>query len=540
MKTDGTLLFRGLTGLVSALRSLISPALALLLLLSMAASAPAENYRNPVLRGMNPDPSVVRVGERYYLTTSTFEYFPGCALYSSLDLTHWEMIGYALHRPEQFAALKSEHPALYACTLRYHDGTFYVLTTDVNAGHVNFIVSATNPAGPWSDPLTIDHGMFDPSIFFDDDGKVYYQRRGPGRGQNIVQAEIDVRTGKLLTPLRTISTGFVTADAEGPHLYKIDGWYYLSEAEGGTEALHQQAIGRSHSPWGPFAPNPANPWATQHTDWGFPVHGVGHCDLVETPGSEWWTVCLGTRNAFSLGRETFLFRVRWQDGWPAIDPKDLKTLEVEGGPAAKSPLHNEPERDDFNGPQLGLNWNTIGPLGPANMSLAARPGYLRLYGKPDELSFQKPTAFVGRRQAGHELAATAKLDFEPQADGERAGLTAFMSPSYHYDMVKVRRGGQNFIQLAKQVSDLRTVAAEAPVGSGPVLLRIESDGRRYSFSFAAAEGKWVPLGSADAHLISSEVADVWTGAYIGMFSVSPDPAHGAPADFDWFEFRAEK
>jgi alpha-N-arabinofuranosidase len=508
------------------------------LLLILAASAAAEIYRNPVLSGMNPDPSVVRVGERYYLTTSTFEYFPGCALYSSDDLTHWKRVGYALERPEQFAVLKSEHPALYACTLRYHDGTFYVLTTDVNADHVNFLVTATNPAGPWSDPVPIDHGMFDPSLFFDDDGKVYYQRRGPGDGENIVQAEIDVRTGKLLTPLRTISTGFVTADAEGPHVYKIGGWYYLSEAEGGTEALHQQAIGRAHSPWGPFEPDPANPWATQHTDWGYPVHGVGHCDLVETSGSTWWTVCLGTRNAFSLGRETFLFPVHWQDGWPAINLKDLKTLTVEGGPASKTPPPEEPARDDFNGPKFGLSWNTIGPLGPANISLAARPGYLRLYGKPDELSFQKPTTFVGRRQTEHKMTATARLEFDPKADGERAGLTVFMSPSYHYDLVKVRRDGRDFIQLVKQVSDIRTVAAEAPVGKSSLLLRVEADERRYSFSFAAADGDWAPLGTADAHLIASEVAEVWTGTYVGLFSVIPDPVHSTPADFDWFEYRA--
>jgi alpha-N-arabinofuranosidase len=182
----------------------------------------------------------------------------------------------------------------------------------------------------------------------------------------------------------------------------------------------------------------------------------------------------------------------------------------------------------------------IGPQGPANTYLSARPGFLRLYGTPDELSFRQPTTFVGRRQTEAKSVSTARLEFDPRVEGEHAGLTVFMSPSYHCDIVKVRRGGQYFIQLVKQVSDIRTVAAESPIGSGPLLLRIESDALRYNFFFAAPDGAWGSLGTADARLISSEVADVWSGTYIGMFSVSPDRTQAAPADFDWFEYRAEK
>ena len=189
----------------------------ILLILLVASLFARAQYENPVLRGMNPDPSILRVGHDYYLATSSFEYFPSCPIYHSVDLVHWQRIGYALSRPSQFAQL-SPHPSTYATTLRYHDGTFYLITTDVRGGG-NFYVTAKDPAGPWSDPIKVDQGMFDPSLFFDDDGTVYYTRRGPSSTENIVQSTIDLRSGKLTSPLRTISHGMVTDDAEGPHLY---------------------------------------------------------------------------------------------------------------------------------------------------------------------------------------------------------------------------------------------------------------------------------------------------------------------------------
>lgn len=498
-------------------------------------------YRNPVLRGMNPDPSVVRVGSVYFLTTSTFEYFPGCAIYRSLDLVHWERIGYGLQRPEQFTALHSDHPSLYACTLRYHDGKFYLVTTDVRGGG-NFLVTATDPSGPWSQPLPIDHGMFDPSLFFDDDGKVYYTRRGPDKRQNIVQAEIDVTTGRLITPLRTISTGLVTSGAEGPHLYRIGGWYYLVLAEGGTRFFHMETVGRSRSPWGPFVGSPWNPWISQHISWDDPAKSLGHCDLVETPEHDWWTVCLGTRHfnyaSFDLGRETFLFHVKWMDGWPTIDSQDTASLIVD---RATLPPHSWPEqaaRDEFSEQSLRLEWNTIGPQGLRNISLTERPGFLRLHGQPGGFSFTQPTAFVGRRQTEWWTTSTVRMEFDPRDDAEQAGLTVFMSPLFHYDLCETRGAGQRFVQVVKQVGDIHVVAAQIPVPPGPLLLRIESDPLLYHFSYAESDGVWHEVGTAEAKLLAPEIASVWSGAYIGMFSASNGPQNGSPADFDWFEYQA--
>jgi len=507
----------------------------------LLAPATAQEYRNPVLRGMNPDPSIVRVGKEYFLTTSSFEYFPSCPVYRSFDLVHWQRVGYALSRPEQFAALHSEHPSTYACTLRYNNGKFYALTTDVRGGG-NFLVSTTDPAGPWSNPVTIDHGMFDPSLFFDDDGKVYYTRRGPGIGQNIVQAEIDPSTGRLLTELRTVSTGMVSEDAEGPHLYKIGAWYYLSLAEGGSRFLHMETIGRSKSPWGPFESDPANPWISQHISWDYQVRTLGHCDLVDTPHGDWWTVCLGTRHFnyahFSLGRETFLFPVTWKDGWPSVAWSDVRSLTVHHATPEAHPFAAMKDRDEFMETKLGSDWNTIGPAGMTVVSLTERPGYLRLHGQPDGLSFQKTTAFVGRRQTEWNTVSTVTMEFKPRAEGDRAGLTIFMSPTYHYDICKVWRGGKTYVQLVKQVDDLHVVAAEAEVGTGPLQLRIESDALQYRFFYATHEGDWTLLGSGEERLIASEVANVWSGAYLAMFSESTDAEHGAPADFDWFDYKA--
>ena len=513
--------------------------------LSASLSGPtqaAEGYRNPVVRGMNPDPSIVRVDNDYYLVTSSFEYFPSCPVYHSLDLVHWELIGYALDRPEQFQALHDAHPSTYACTIRYHHGTFYALTTDVRGGG-NFLVKAKDPAGPWSLPLTIDKGVFDPSLLFDRDGRVYYTRRGPDSEHDIVQAEIDPDTGKLRGDLRTISNGFLMDGAEGPHLYSINGWYYLSLAEGGSRFLHMQTIGRARSPWGPFEPDPQNPWASQHISWDYPVLTVGHCDLVDTPQRDWWAVCLGTRHYnsrhFSLGRETFLFPVKWKNGWPSVDTKDMRSLAVGQNPPGQHPFAPTPERDEFDESGLGLQWNVLGPAGLNTVSLTERPGFLRLHPQP-ALSFTQTTAFVGRRQTEWNTVSTVRMEFDPKADREMAGLTVFMSPQYHYDLVKTRRDGNFYVQLIKQVSDMHEVAAETPVKDGPLELRVESTAEKYRFSFAVPGGAWVYIGQGDERQIASEVANVWSGMYIAMFATSAAGSRATPADFDWFDYKASE
>lgn len=540
----GTILFTFRPALPLSISNWMRASLCCLFLVAVLplSAQKLTGYQNPVIRGMDPDPSIVRVGTNYYLATSSFQYFPGCPIYHSLDLVHWQLIGYAMSRVSQYPLDKDNaRPSLYAATLRYNKGTFYLITTDVRGGG-NFYVTATNPAGPWSDPIFIDKGMFDPSLLFDDDGKVYYTRRGPRYGEDIVQAEIDIHTGHLLTPLRTISTGFLTPGAEGPHLYKINGWYYLTLAEGGSEFLHMETVGRSRSPWGPFKPAPSNPFIAQHTSWDFPERTTGHSDLVQAANGKWWAVYLATRHAkpdyFSLGRETFLAPVEWENGWPHIKPADLQHLTVKADIPEQHPWPTEASRDDFDEPHLGLNWNLLGPPLVQSYSLTERPGFLRLQGQVAHLIPSPATAFVARRQTERSITCEAAMEFTPGSSQEEAGLVVYMAPNYHYEIFKSMRDGHPTVQLRKSVGDIKEETVPIVVGTGTLRFKIESDAEHYHFYYSMKEGNWNLIGSGMERLISTEVANVWTGAYIGMYSDGDGTSNSAPADFDWFDYKA--
>jgi len=303
-------------------------------------------FNNPVIPGFHPDPSLCRVGEDYYLITSSFEYFPGVPIFHSRDLVHWRQIGRCLTRASQLPlthAHRSE--GIWAPTLRYHDGVFYmVAANNWEPGH--FLVTATEPAGPWSEPLWIktDPGGepsdtpwigsegWDPSLFFDDDGSVYFTWYVHPAG--IKQSLIDLATGELLTPPRIIWAGSGDKSPEGPHLYKINSLYYLLAAEGGTEYGHMVTIARSPSPWGPFESCPCNP-ILSHRSLDSPIQGAGHGDLVQDHRGKWWLAFLAFRPhgyppVHHLDRETFLAPVRWDDqGWPLVGANGQADIEME-------------------------------------------------------------------------------------------------------------------------------------------------------------------------------------------------------------------
>jgi len=324
--------------------------------------SPAQGYRNPVLRGVNADPSVCRRGSEYFLATSSMELHPGLPVYRSRDLVHWRLAGHGLTSPPLGP---SGERMIYAPTLRHHAGRFYLVSTDV-AGAGNFLLSAAEPEGPWEGPFPVDGESFDPSLCFAADGTVYYTRRGRMQDKDIVQAEIDPATGRLLTPLRSVAAGFVSDDAEGPHLYEIGGYYYLLLAEGGSRALHMVTAGRADSPWGPFEPCPWNPILAQHHAWWHETLGAGHGDLVMAGDGSWWMTFLATRHpsydALShLGRETFLAPVSWRDGWPVVDPAVTRRLQVEAPTLPLAPWPRRPEREDFDSPVLDGCWVTTLP-----------------------------------------------------------------------------------------------------------------------------------------------------------------------------------
>lgn len=275
------------------------------------------NYQNPIIKGFYPDPSICRVGDTFYLVNSTFQYLPGVPIFTSQDLVNWEQIGHCLTRPSQIQMEGVECSlGIFAPTIRFYQGKFYLITTNITKG--NFIISATNPAEDWSDPIFVNIPGIDPSFFFEDE-RVYLQYAHEAA---IWQVEIDLETGALLSEPKIMTLGSGGRDVEGPHLYRIQDHYYLLTAEGGTREGHMITLRRGTSIWGPFEECPHNPILTNRNQPSQLLQNVGHGDLVEDGQGHWWLVALGVRSVnlkHHLGRETILMPVTWDEaGWPVV------------------------------------------------------------------------------------------------------------------------------------------------------------------------------------------------------------------------------
>jgi alpha-N-arabinofuranosidase len=330
--------------------------------------------------------------------------------------------------------------------------------------------------------------------------------------------------------------------AEAPHIYKIDGRYYLMIAEGGTAHDHAVTIARSDKVTGPYEPNPRNPILThRHLGLDYPIVGTGHADLVDTPSGEWWLVCLAMRPYggyyYNLGRETFLVPVCWEEGWPVVSPG---TGRVE----FTYPVPNLPEQtwptpspcDNFDFSTLGLHWNSLRTPPDEFMSLSERPGYLRLRLRPQKMSEQTNPSFVGRRQQQIHFAVQTKLDFTPQGEDECAGLTLAQNHDFHFLFV-VTKEAETIVRLIKRADGVEDVLAEQPIQSGEMFLKVEAHEQDYHFFFANQPGKWQVLAeSIDGRILSTPVAGGFVGAYIGMYASSNGQHSSNHADFDWFEY----
>jgi xylan 1,4-beta-xylosidase len=510
----------------------------------------AETFNNPVISGFYPDPSICRVGDDYYMVHSSFEYFPGVPISHSKDLVHWEQIGYCLTRKSQLPLDKTRASGgIYAPTIRYNNGTFYMVTTNVDGGG-NFYVTAKNPVGPWSEPVWLDNQGIDPSLLFDDDGTVYYCRHvGQGDGY-IGQTTLNLETGKLEGELRKIWGGTGGVWAEGPHLYKINGKYYLMISEGGTSYDHSVTIARSDSPWGPFESNPDNPILTHRNRPDHPLQALGHADLVETPAG-WWLVCLGIRpqggRFHHIGRETFLAPVTWNEkGWPVVNGSG--TLESTM-PAPKLPkyiFNKPPAKDDFNDTKLALQWNFLRNPYRGDFSLTARPGYLRLNGSAVTLNDQDSPAFVGRRQTAFNCTASTRLEFNPKSENEDAGLVVRAFDGFYYTIGITLRDGQRQVFFRKVIrSETIDPVQYIDVEPGPVILSIKASPLSYEFSCKSSTGNREVLGTAltkdlSVENIGFEHGMCFTGAYFGMYASGNGKKCTTPADFDWFEYVVTK
>lgn len=483
---------------------------------------------NPVVPGFHPDPSIVRVGDDFYLVTSTFEYFPGVPVLHSRNLVDWELIGHCLSRPSQLPlAQVPSSQGIYAPTIRHHEGTFYMVTTNMSHGG-NFYVTATNPRAEWSEPTWIGEcgiGM-DPSLFFDRDGKVYFTGHGGGERGAILQAEIDLRSGRLLHAPREIWRGTGGIWPEGPHLYRKGEFYYLLISEGGTSYGHSVTVARSSSPWGPFEGCPRNPILTHRDRRDLPIQATGHADLVELPDGSWAMVFLGIRppdgNHHHLGRETFAARVDWIDGWPLVNGGRPIGL---GNPRDVSGM-----RDDFDEPRLPLPYLYVRNPRPELYSLSARPGWLRLLGTEATLEDVASPTFVGRRQQHLRARVSTLVSFEP-GPGHSAGLVLRANESNHYGLLVKQTGAARTVRLETRVQGETCVASEVALPTGDVELRVEAYPDRYEF-FAAVGERAFLLGQAGARALSSELAGGFTGVVVGLAATGD----GSVADFDYLAY----
>ncbi len=515
-----------------------------------------KQYINPIIKGHNPDPSICRVGNDYYLVTSSNEYFPGVPVYHSRDLVNWELLGHCLDRPSQIPLDGSRcSGGIYAPTIRYNDGVFYMTTTNVN-GLGNFYVTATNPAGPWSEPIKVAMTGIDPSITFDDDGTVYYQTNQPDANgvRGTTTAVIDIRTGAVLTEPRPTWYGTGGRFPEAPHMYKINGWYYQILAEGGTQFAHMVTIARSKSPWGPFEACPHNPVLSNVRSMLFDIHCVGHADLFEDASGNWWMVCLGIRLArkymTNIGRETFLVPVEWrEDGWPYvnygkfIEPVSYGPLPETDAVAGESSfkLWGDGFTDDFRGDKLAHCWRRLRNPDESDYRLL-NPG-LEIRGNKYDLCDVASPTFVCIRQYDFDFVASAEISFEPSGENEEAGLAVLLSNMFYSRLAITKVDGKRKLRFERRADDMTCVDYfDIPDSTGGnndgVILSINADRERYSFSYEC-NGIRGEAGTVSTRFLSCEtVGGCFTGTQIGVYSTGKGAACAKPAVVRRFSYRA--
>lgn len=508
--------------------------------------ATSAYYRNPILAGFHPDPSIVRVRDDYYLINSTFAFFPGIPVYHSRDLVNWQQIGNAIDRPGQFnfSGLGIAR-AIFAPTLRWHDGVFYIIGTCVECGE-NFLLSATSAAGPWSDPVWLSIDGVDPDLYFDSDGRTWIANSGPPpqppsyEGHRAIWLqEFDLEARKTRGPRFCLVNGGVDIARhpiwiEGPHLIHKDHWYYLIAAEGGTASAHSEVVFRSKTITGPYVPGPDNPILTQRDldpARRFAVAATGHADFVRAADGRWWSVFLATRpyeaNLSSLGRETFLLPVDWRRDWPQILPPNtpVPLAPPRPNPSAGPIVDRSHWRDAFDSPRLSPDWEMIRTPAEHWYSLSARTG-LTLRARGETISGSANPSFLGKRQRHSDAVVETELRYIPQRTGDRAGLVAFADERHHYFLGLLKAADGPILAVAERNGaddppDGR-ILASAPYTGAPgaaIRLRVAARGAQYDFSYALAGEDWrVLLAHADGRILASERTNLFTGTLLGVYA----------------------
>ncbi len=530
---------------------------------------------NPVLAGFHADPSLLRVGDTYYIANSTFEWYPGVEIYQSKDLADWEHVISPLSERRLLDMTGcSSSCGVWAPCLSWADGVFYLIYTNVqswNAGPwkdtPNFLTTARSIEGPWSDPVFLNSSGFDPSLFHDDDGRHYlvnmewdYRKTGGYQFTGILLQEYDVSQKHLIGETRKIFTGTALQLVEGPHLYKRNGWYYLLTAEGGTTYEHAATVARSRSIEGPYEVHPANPLITSY-DWpDHPLQRAGHASWCDTPNGRTYLAYLcgrplpGTRNC-PLGRETGIAELEWRDDWPYIKYADGSRNELYGASLPKwppltfeSPVNgpavagSKARHYTFEGTVIDPAFKTLRmPKDPEIYSLAARPGFLRLRGGQSPVSRYQQT-LLARRQEDFSFDAETYLEFEPESFQELAGLCWRYDEDNQYLFALTHDEDKGKVLATISMNGGKYFCTDnTPVGSAKgVWLGLSVRGRNGFFRYSLDGKHWNTLRPIlDSAMLSDEYfREGFTGAFVGMFCIDT-ARYAAAADFAYFDYKPQ-
>lgn len=553
---------------------IINGLISIFVLISTVCSA--QNFINPILRGAHPDPSICRVGDDFYLVNSTFGHFPGLCINHSKDLVNWELIGYGLDRIDQSAKvgfhIMGQNGGIHAPTIRYYNGTFYIITTSMFKdpseklqGNCNFIITAKDPAGPWSDPHIIPGaGGIDPDLFFDDNGKVWYigtcdpsDVYAPGIG-SIYGQEIDLNKWKLVGERYRLWNGACGGFcAEGPHMYKKNGVYYLMIAEGGTGFEHSEVIAASRNITGPFESNLRNPIITsRHLSKNNWVNSSGHADLVELADGRWYMVLLGMRNEdpegrSNMGRETHLVPVIWEeDGrhwlkdrfwWPVCAPETGRVERVTATPfKGVQQEYNDAFSDNFDSKKLNLEWNFIRAPYEYPYSLTARNGYLRLYAKPEVIKVGGIFSWMGILQKETEFEYSVSMNFNPKKEGVEAGISLVQLDNNYINMTIRKENGKAklVLTIARRSRNTDTEVFASRVldnYKGQIIFKVVSNNNEYNYYYSVDNGNtFEHFTTTPDNLI---LCYSYSGARLGVYATSNGNPTKEYADFDWVSYK---
>ena len=475
-------------------------------------------YKNPVVRGFYPDPSVCFANGKYYLVCSSFQYFPGVPLFESDNLVNWKQIGYVLTRKNQVMLEKiNSSGGVFAPTIRYNDGRFYMVTTN-DTTHQNFYVYTDDIYGEWSDPIYVDQGGIDPSLLFDD-GHVYFVSNGCddyGVG-GVVQCEIDIETGKKLSHSKCIWQGSGGRYLESPHVYKINGGYYLMAAEGGTEYGHMITYARAETVWGEFKGYDKNPVLTNRNKAPEIIQGIGHGDLICDKNGDWHILCLGFRQIHiwqpyhHLGREVFLTPVQFDDdGWFTAGLNGTTDAEYEIKGDFEQVIQ---KKYTFENTSWNVEWSYMRHPLLENYKLSDNKAVL--HGTNVTLDDVDSPTFIAMRQRDFCF----ELKVNVSVDSGEAGVTVYSCENEHYE-IAVRRNGDEYEAVLKlNIGGIKHVQNIVKLKKGNAELSITANNFFYEFK---ADG--ISLGGGQTKYLSSEVSGGFTGAMLGLYAVGDNTA----------------